>query len=154
MTPISFLRQLYSLDTLDTRFTTSARTPVKVADADPAQATKPQDDKTSAPSPAGASPSRWRTPEFYFYALVFIVVVPQMFKAVVDVSQREYRPRAVERLQAFLHADTDKLQLRIRITPNSPTVSRLGGYPVAKSYVEELETWTAGADLLGVGQLR
>ena len=89
MNPISFLRQLYSLDTLDTRFTTSIRTPLKVADADPAQALKPEDEKTSAPLPTGASSSRWKTPEFYFYALVFILVVPQMFKAVVDVSQRE-----------------------------------------------------------------
>ena len=104
MDPISFLRQLYSLDTLDTRFTTSARTPLKLADADPAQATKPQDEKASTPLPAGASPSRWRTPEFYFYALTFLVVVPQMFKAVVDVSQREYQ-RTVQRVQRSFHID-------------------------------------------------
>jgi hypothetical protein len=90
MTPIAFLRQLYSLDTLDTRFTSSGRTFVKAADEDPAQAIKPEDEKSRVVLPTGASPSRWRTPEFYFYALVFIVVVPQMFKAVVDVSQRKY----------------------------------------------------------------
>jgi protein-cysteine N-palmitoyltransferase HHAT len=90
MTPIAFLRQLYSLDTLDTRFTSSAQTRLKAASEDPAQAAKPQGEKSPAELPAGASPSRWRTPEFYFYALVFIVSVPQMFKAVVDVSQRKY----------------------------------------------------------------
>jgi protein-cysteine N-palmitoyltransferase HHAT len=90
MTPITFLRQLYSLDTLDTRFASSGHTPLKAADEDPAQALKPQEEKSRVVLPAGASPSRWRTPEFYFYALVFIVVVPQMFKAVVDVSQRKY----------------------------------------------------------------
>ncbi len=86
MTAISFLRQLYSLDTLDTRFTTSLRTPFKAANADPAQAPGLQKD-VSQQLPAGASPSRWRTPEFYFYALVHLVAVPLMFKAVVDVSK-------------------------------------------------------------------
>ena len=90
MTPFAFLQQLYSLDTLDTRFTTSAQPPQKAANGDSAQAVKPQDEKLPARLPPGASPSRWRTPEFYFYALVHIVVVPLMFKAVVDVSQREY----------------------------------------------------------------
>jgi hypothetical protein len=91
MTPLSFLQQLYSLDTLDARFTTLARTPLKAANADPAQDIKLQDEKPPATLPPGASPSRWRTPEFYFYALVHLVVVPQMFKAVVDVSQCTYR---------------------------------------------------------------
>jgi hypothetical protein len=91
MTPISFLRQLYSLDTLDTRFTTLARTPMKAANADPPQDIKLQDEKPPVTLPPGASPSRWRTPEFYFYALVHLVVVTQMFKAVVDVSQCTYR---------------------------------------------------------------
>jgi protein-cysteine N-palmitoyltransferase HHAT len=91
MTPISFLQQLYSLDTLDTRFTIPARTPLKAANAGPAQDIKLQDEKSPATLPPGASPSRWRTPEFYFYALIHLIVVPQMFKAVVDVSQCTYR---------------------------------------------------------------
>jgi hypothetical protein len=91
MTPIVFLRQLYSLDTLDTRFTTPARTPLKAANADPAQPVKPEAGKLSTTLPAGASPSRWRTTEYYVYAVVFIVCLPQMFKAVVDVSRCKYR---------------------------------------------------------------
>lgn len=30
---------------------------------------------------------RWRTPEFYFYYLIFILVVPLMFKSVIDISR-------------------------------------------------------------------
>jgi hypothetical protein len=89
MTLISFLRQLYSLDTLDTRFTTSARTPLKATSEDQAQAVKVQDEKPPAALPSGASPSRWTTPEFYFYGLVHLVAVLLMFKAVIDVSQRK-----------------------------------------------------------------
>jgi protein-cysteine N-palmitoyltransferase HHAT len=32
-------------------------------------------------------PPRWNTPEFYFYAFVFIVVVPQMVWCAWDVSR-------------------------------------------------------------------
>ena len=91
MSPIVFLRQLYSLDTLDTRFTTSVRTPLKAANGDPAQPVKPEAEKLTTTLPAGASPSRWRTTEYYVYAVVFIVALPLMFKAVVDVSDCKYR---------------------------------------------------------------
>ena len=87
MAVLSFFRQLYSLDTLDTRFTTSATTPLKVASEDSLKKTDSTEGKSKSELPAGASPSRWNTPEFYFYALVFILVVPQMYKAVWDVSQ-------------------------------------------------------------------
>lgn len=85
MTIISLLRDLYSLDTLDTRFTTSAQTPLKVA-ADDSAKTTTQDAASSSKLPAGASPPRWRTPEFYFYLVVFLVCVPQMYLAVAQVS--------------------------------------------------------------------
>lgn len=84
---LSFFRQLYSLDTLDTRFTTSATTPLKAASEDSAKKTNSTEGKSKSELPAGASPSRWNTPEFYFYALVFVFCVPQMYKAVWDVSQ-------------------------------------------------------------------
>jgi hypothetical protein len=60
------LRRLYSLDTLDTRFTNS---------------------KSSSAVQAEAPPSKWRTLEFYVYYVVFIVAVPQMFKVSYDVSK-------------------------------------------------------------------
>ncbi|EXJ89341.1 hypothetical protein A1O3_02408 [Capronia epimyces CBS 606.96] len=83
MTALAFLRELYSLDTLDTRFTTPSSAPLKSVDERPH---KPigRDVKTVS---GDVSPSRWRTPEFYFYALVFLFCVPQMYWAVVEVSQ-------------------------------------------------------------------
>lgn len=87
MTIYSFFDDLYSLDTLDTRFTTSAHAPVNIAREDSATLVE-KDEGHNAQLLSGASPPRWRTPEFYFYALVFLVCVPQMYKAVWDVSQR------------------------------------------------------------------
>ncbi|KAF2096498.1 glycerol:H+ symporter [Rhizodiscina lignyota] len=93
---LHFFRKLYSLDTLDTRFNTSSTTPLKPA-ATELQSNPPR------PSPAenvsqvklrarddtvsGVQPSRWNTPEFYFYYLVHLVAVPMMFKVTIDVSQ-------------------------------------------------------------------
>jgi protein-cysteine N-palmitoyltransferase HHAT len=88
MTIISFFRDLYSLDTLDTRFTTSSTTPLKAGD-DESRKTATQDGPSSSKLPSGASPPRWRTPEFLLYLLVFIVSVPQMYLAVVEVSQAD-----------------------------------------------------------------
>lgn len=83
-TLFSWIRRLYSLDTLDTRFTVSASTPLKAAsDARPASA---KDARANAIA-HGASPSKWNTPEFFGYYFVFITVVPMMFKTVVDVSK-------------------------------------------------------------------
>ena len=84
---LSFLRQLYSLDTLDTRFTNSATTPLKAASEDSAKRANSTDGKKQSELPVGASPSKWNTVEFYFYVLVVAFCVPQMYKAVWDVSQ-------------------------------------------------------------------
>ncbi|KAL4895106.1 MBOAT, membrane-bound O-acyltransferase family-domain-containing protein [Aspergillus ambiguus] len=82
-----YARRLYSLDTLDTRFTTSASTPLRAAtDSRPAPA---KDARASAVA-NNASPSKWGTLEFYVYYLVFIVAVPLMFKAVIEVSQESH----------------------------------------------------------------
>ncbi|KIW15913.1 hypothetical protein PV08_05963 [Exophiala spinifera] len=86
MTVASFFKELYSLDTLDTRFTTSSSTPLKPANG--TALTKASAEKDGKPSiPTDVSPPKWRTPEFYFYALVFLFCVPQMYWAVVEVSQ-------------------------------------------------------------------
>ena len=49
-------------------------------------------DSTNAPGQVTISqkPSRWRTPEFYFYAVAFTVVVPIMIWKPVALSQRMY----------------------------------------------------------------
>ena len=85
---IRYIRQLYSLDTLDTRFTTSARTPLTKTTSESASTSAPPQEKVNAVAEFGTRPSKWNTTEFYFYYLVFIVAIPQMFKAVIDISQR------------------------------------------------------------------
>lgn len=82
---LSWFRELYSLNTLDTRFTTPATTPPRSA-SDTRPATK---DATAQAIASKAQPSKWRTPEFYLYYGVFLTLVPLMFKTVVDVSRSE-----------------------------------------------------------------
>jgi hypothetical protein len=86
MTVYTFFRDLYSLDTLDTRLTTSSKTPAKDASNASAKTTS-KDVVTSKDLPPGASASKWGTPEFYLYTLVFVVAVPSMYFAVWNVSQ-------------------------------------------------------------------
>ncbi|KAJ9609206.1 glycerol transporter [Cladophialophora chaetospira] len=83
MTVVSFFRELYSLDTLDTRFTNSSSTPLKLVNED---TKKPGTRDGKAQSTEG-SPPRWRTPEFFVYLAVFLFCVPNMYWAVVSVSQ-------------------------------------------------------------------
>ncbi|KUM64827.1 hypothetical protein ACN42_g2261 [Penicillium freii] len=77
----AWLRRVYSLDTLDTRFTSSA-TPAHTN-------TRPSKDTRNAIA-QGAPPSLWRTPEFFVYYLFFIILVPLMFKTVIDVSKESH----------------------------------------------------------------
>ncbi len=86
------LRQLYSLDTLDTRFVVPATAPPKEAleeaQADPAKPLPDQSRRSRSANPAeSAQPSLWNTPEFYFYYVIFITFIPLMIKSVYDVSQ-------------------------------------------------------------------
>ncbi|KAI9845788.1 MAG: glycerol transporter, partial [Pleopsidium flavum] len=101
MALLGLLRRLYSLDTLDTRFTTSSRTPLKQRPSD----TQPRIDPAQSASggvetsngyagntrlgekSSDISPSRWKTPEFFVYYFIFITVVPMMFKVTYDVSK-------------------------------------------------------------------
>lgn len=87
MGALSLFRQLYSLDTLDTRFTTSATTPLKAASEESAKKTDSTNDRKQAEIPAEVPPSRWSSPEFWFYGLVVLFCIPQMYKAAWDVSQ-------------------------------------------------------------------
>ena len=84
--------RLYSLDTLDTRFTTSSKTPPSRVDpARPSPDEPPYKKGRSGTDELakGASPPRWRSPEFIYHGLVFLVVVPLMLKTAFDVSQRK-----------------------------------------------------------------
>jgi protein-cysteine N-palmitoyltransferase HHAT len=99
MSLFSYIRSIYQLDTLDARFTNSSTTPYRRpvnAQVDPTYA------KSSQYLPQGvpvkldsngrpiAQPSKWNTPEFYFYYFVFLTIVPYMFWVAYDVSQRRY----------------------------------------------------------------
>jgi len=76
---LSWLRRTYSLDTLDTRFTTTST---------PASDTRPRAKDARANAIAQNAPAPlWRTPEFFVYYLFFITLVPLMFKTVVDASK-------------------------------------------------------------------
>ncbi|PLN81776.1 putative glycerol:H+ symporter [Aspergillus taichungensis] len=82
---LAWFRQLYSLDTLDTRFTASANTPLKAAaDSRPAKHARANSVANNA------APSKWGTLEFYVYYVVFLFAVPWMFKSVIEVSQESH----------------------------------------------------------------
>ena len=95
-----YIQKIFSLDTLDTRFTASAKPsqsialqpdPVKPSSADSngslrANGAVPSQRKVEASSP------KWRTPEFYFYWLFIVVSLPLMFNAGLEVSKRECFP--------------------------------------------------------------
>ncbi|KEQ91211.1 hypothetical protein AUEXF2481DRAFT_112621 [Aureobasidium subglaciale EXF-2481] len=94
MSWLSFIKKLYSLDTLDTRFTTSTKTPHKItteasiADSKlPAQQILQSRKDQSLP---GTQPSKWNTLEFYFYYICFLTIPVFMVKAVYDVSQESH----------------------------------------------------------------
>ena len=92
MNLLHYAGRLYSLDTLDTRFTTSSKTPP--SHIDPARPSPDEPPYKKGRSGAdelakGASSPRWRSPEFIYHGLVFLVVVPLMLKTAFDVSQRK-----------------------------------------------------------------
>ena len=95
MSLLYWVRRLYSLDTLDTRFTPSANPLRAVSESQPQlsqigpSAATGKYGRSRAPADS-ASQSRWKTPEFFVYYLVFIILVPLMFKTVIDVSQGQY----------------------------------------------------------------
>ncbi|EEY17670.1 conserved hypothetical protein [Verticillium alfalfae VaMs.102] len=85
MAIFSYLRSIYDLDTLDTRFTSPSSVPYKTvveARADPALGREPPIKAHSR-----SQPSKWRSPEFLLYYLVLSVVVPWMFWIAYDVSR-------------------------------------------------------------------
>lgn len=89
MGALTFIRSVYDLDTLDTRFTNSSSVPYQTivdARSDPAVS-----QESSAKAQIRSQPSKWRTPEFYVYYLVFLVAVPWMFWVPYSVSRCECR---------------------------------------------------------------
>ncbi|PBP23014.1 MBOAT family protein [Diplocarpon rosae] len=96
MSLFSYVRSIYALDTIDTRFTSSSSTPYRtVVDArsHPDHKAKRDDSvpgvgvRTDNSGRPIAQPSKWNTPEFYFYYFVFLTIVPSMFWVAFDVSR-------------------------------------------------------------------
>ncbi|KAK4693667.1 hypothetical protein P7C71_g3778, partial [Lecanoromycetidae sp. Uapishka_2] len=90
MNLLQYAGKLYSLDTLDKRFTASSRAlPSRI---DPVRSS-PEESSYKRGKARGndvaseASPPRWKTPEFIYHGLVFLIAVPLMFKTVIDVSK-------------------------------------------------------------------
>ena len=84
------LRTLYSLDTLDSRLTTSSKTPSVKPDNSIAEAKLPAQNivsKSNREQLPRVQPSRWNTKEFYFYYLCFLTIPIFMVKSVYDVSK-------------------------------------------------------------------
>ena len=103
MNLLQYAGRLYSLDTLDTRLTTSSKTPPSPIDpARPSSDAAPFKKGRSGGGELakGASPSRWRSPEFIYHGLVFLVVVPLMFKTAYDISKRRHASFSSRGLQA------------------------------------------------------
>ena len=89
-----YLKRLYSLDTLDTRFVTSSNAPAKVAAQEHAVEGRstPQSDGNEKPQGRGGragkvQPSKFKTPEFYFYFFIIAWAVLLIFYVPYKVSQ-------------------------------------------------------------------
>lgn len=93
---LHYIRRLYSLDTLDTRFTaskpSSLRDPGAGLHTTRSSSVAPEGDAAAreATRSSGISASLWNTTEFYLYYIIFIVVVPLMFKVAIEVSNRKF----------------------------------------------------------------
>ena len=102
MSLLQYAGRLFSVDTLDTRFTTSSKTPssrIDPARPSPAEAgfKSPGQGRNGGEDIApGSSPPRWKSLEFIYHGLVFLVIVPLMFKTVYQVSQRKHTPSLSE----------------------------------------------------------
>ena len=85
MGPLTFLRSVYDVGNLDTRFTTPSSVSYKTA-VDARNERGPNGHRSVKPDP-GAEPSKWRTPEYYVYYLLLGFIVPYMFYIAYDVSR-------------------------------------------------------------------
>lgn len=127
-----YFRKLYSLDTLDTRFVISSTTPPRQPATElreqNGRAASAESSKTSKRDAVpGTQSSKWNTPEFYLYYLVFLIAVPSMFKVAIEVSQRMSI--------CYQMTTANFLQHLTQIIPSSSHCSLQDGYLVGKSYV-------------------
>ena len=132
MSLLQYMRRLYSLDTLDTRFTASksslkdpgagrhtTRSPGVAGDVAAREATRSSE----------TSSSLWETTEFYIYYIIFIVVVPLMFKVAIEVSNRKSQHRCTRWTILFI-------DLKFSLSPKL--------LKIRTSAVGRLDCWTEG----------
>lgn len=88
---LSSVRNVYDLDTLDTRFVTSSSTSYRtvIESRNDPDAVK----KAAAQARAQAAPSKWKTPEFFLYYVVVVMALPCMFWTAYAVSRRTHYSR-------------------------------------------------------------
>jgi hypothetical protein len=92
---LQFFRQLYSLDTLDTRFvvpaTATPKEALKEAELDPLGPLPARNGEVKGKgSGEKVHPSRWNTPEFYVYYVSISASIFMMFKLVLQASKGRY----------------------------------------------------------------
>lgn len=90
MTLLGSLGKIYSLDTLDSRLTTSSKTPPGKSEVTIAESKLSAQETFQNGKPGqlpGVRPSKWNTMEFYFYYLCFLTIPFFMVKSVYDVSK-------------------------------------------------------------------
>lgn len=83
----SFIGSVYDLDTLDTRFTTPSAVPYAAKIANDRKDKRDSNNASTGRS-LPTTLSKWKTPEFFLYYLVFLVAVPYMFWVPYSVSRR------------------------------------------------------------------
>lgn len=93
---LKYFRELYSLDTLDTRFVVPATAPPKealaLAELDPASPLPTRNSQVKSKDvDERVQPSRWNTPEFYFYNAVIAYSIYFMFKTNIEVSKGQHK---------------------------------------------------------------
>lgn len=103
---LSFIRSIYDLDTLDTRFTNPSSTPYKtVIDARKDADIKSSKQRAALWASAG-QPAKWKTPEFVFYVVFLTIMIPYMFYIAYDASKRTF-PHVLDVLSRLFTICTD-----------------------------------------------
>jgi protein-cysteine N-palmitoyltransferase HHAT len=85
MGALAFLRNVYDVDSLDTRFTTPSGVSYKVSRD--ARGDNGRTNERTIDKDPRVQPSKWRTPEFFLYGLVVAIAVPSMLWVPYIVSQ-------------------------------------------------------------------
>lgn len=98
MAGFQYVQRLFSLGTLDTRFTTSSKVQPSEQFLKNSASRTPDSGiynlrtRRDASNNADISlpASKWTTPEFMVYAVIFVIAIPLMIKSVYQVSNRKW----------------------------------------------------------------